>query len=330
MKSNKSLSLDKNHVTDHKGNDEKLSGILFQIKKYFASVCIIMLLIFQGYIFGVSDGLTLLVIIATMIFIWPMMSEILYNSRRTLSIYFRKESVVNEYIEKKNTILQIVVCGISSLALSILFIATTKGIILNHGYFPPLLILFIFNLVYYKFNAKLIASIRISLLEDNMNESIVRYGMTLLRIFIPAMVLNLILTLLFSAYDTYVFKTTDINFENFIRHTAEGNIIMANGHNQYSRIIINLYLFADNLKMAFAKYISEDMFHIDSFYFFLIVATFLNFIKLVFFSWAYIILFCGFDRFINGSSDKVERLLVKTVNVSNKYLEKIKSFKSKK
>ena len=103
MKSNRSLSLDKDNVTDQKDGDEKFSGILFQIKKYFASACVIIILIFQGYIFGVSDWLTLLVIIATMMFIWPMMSEILYSSRRTLGIYFKKESIINGYIEKKNT-----------------------------------------------------------------------------------------------------------------------------------------------------------------------------------------------------------------------------------
>jgi len=109
--------------------------------------------------------------------------------------------------------------------------------------------------------------------------------------------LNLILTLLFSGYDTAEFLHTNINFENFIDY-AERDSIMANGYNAYGRKIINAFLLLDNLRIALGKFIAQDLFHIHNYWLFFIIIAISNFMKLMFFSWSYILLYLGFQKIL--------------------------------
>ena len=265
-------------------------------RNLLAGVPVLLLLALQGYIVGRHDGLTLLLILITAAFIWYMTASLWYSKRQLLNIYLKEQSFLQRLIKKRNTPWQILVCTLLSLLLSILFTITAKGIILAHGYTILLVPLYLYNTA-----SNLIRRenpiAHPAILENHLNENLARHGILLINIFIPALLLNLLLTLLFSGYDTAEFMTSNINFENFIDY-AEADSIMANGHNPYGRKIVNAFLLLDNLRIALGKFIAQELFHIHSYWLFYLIIAISNFMKLMFFSWAYILLCLGFEKLL--------------------------------
>ena len=265
-------------------------------RNLLAGIPVLLLLALQGYIVGRHDGLTLLLILITALFIWYMTASLWYSKRQLLNIYLKEQSFLQRLIKKRNTPWQILVCTLLSLLLGILFTITAKGIILAHGYTIHLVPLYLYNTA-----SNLIRRenpiAHPAILENHLNENLARHGILLINIFIPALLLNLLLTLLFSGYDTAEFMTTNINFENFIDY-AEADSIMANGHNPYGRKIVNAFLLLDNLRIALGKFIAQELFHIHSYWLFYLIIAISNFMKLMFFSWAYILLCLGFEKLL--------------------------------
>ena len=265
-------------------------------RNLLAGIPVLLLLALQGYIVGRHDGLTLLLILITAAFIWYMTASLWYSKRQLLNIYLKEQSFLQRLIKKRNTPWQILVCTLLSLLLGILFTITAKGIILAHGYTILLVPLYLYNTA-----SNLIRRenpiAHPAILENHLNENLARHGILLINIFIPALLLNLLLTLLFSGYDTAKFMTSNINFENFIDY-AEADSIMANGHNPYGRKIVNAFLLLDNLRIALGKFIAQELFHIHSYWLFYLIIAISNFMKLMFFSWAYILLCLGFEKLL--------------------------------
>lgn len=264
--------------------------------KLLTSLPILLLLALQGYIVGQNDWLTLLLILITALFIWYMTASLWYSKKQMLNLYLKEQSFLQKLIKKRNTPWQILVCTLLAILLSILFTITTKGIILSHGYTIFLIALLTFNITY-QIIRNTNESGNISIVENNLNEYLAKHGILIIKILAPALTLNLILTLLFSGYDTAKFLNTNINFENFIDY-AEADSIMANGYNAYGRKIINAFLLLDNLRIALGKFIAQDLFHIHNYWLFFIIIAISNFMKLMFFSWSYILLYLGFEKIL--------------------------------
>ena len=265
-------------------------------QKLLASAAILLLLALQGYIVGRHDGLTLLLILLTTLIIWVMTASLWYSKRQILNLYLKDASFLQRLIKKRNTPWQILACTVLAVLLSILFVITTKGIILSHGYSVLFTALFAYNLIYKLARAEQ-RTVNFALIDNNLNEHLAKHGSLLLTIFMPALLLNLLLTLLFSGYDTAEFITSNINFENFIDY-AERDSIMGNGHNPYGRKIVNAFLLLDKLRIALGKFIAQDLFHIHSYWLFYLIIAISNFMKLMFFSWAYILLCLGFEKLL--------------------------------
>ena len=266
------------------------------ITKLLTSLPILLLLALQGYIVGQNDWLTLLLILITALFIWYMTASLWYSKKQMLNLYLKEQSLLQKLIKKRNTPWQILVCTLLAILLSILFTITTKGIILSHGYTIFLIALLTFNITY-QIIRNTNESGNISIVENNLNEYLAKHGILIIKILAPALMLNLILTLLFSGYDTAKFLNTNINFENFIDY-AEADSIMANGYNPYGRKIINAFLLLDNLRIALGKFIAQDLFQIHNYWLFFLIIAISNFMKLMFFSWSYILLYLGFQKIL--------------------------------
>lgn len=275
---------------------------IYYSRKFFASTAIIVLIFFQVTLLGKNDFLSTLITLLTAIFIFFMTSKIYQSNRELLGVYAKKNSFLEGFIDKRNTILQVFVCIILSIFLSVLFVITTKGIVIKQNSYLSLLIpLFIFNILLYKFIKKDIISSS-SIMEKNIHERAARHGLLLVKILVPSLLLNVILSIWFSAYDTYTFKTVNIDLNNFEEKLLEyalnpKGIIDPNESNKYSHILINAFLVMDNLKMIFAKLITELILKINSFHIIFFIFMLLNFIKLMFFSWTYVLLFHGFNIF---------------------------------
>ena len=265
-------------------------------RNFLAGIPVLLLLALQGYIVGRHDGLTLLLILLTTLIIWVMTASLWYSKRQILNLYLKDASFLQRLIKKRNTPWQILACTVLAVLLSILFVITTKGIILSHGYSVLFTALFAYNLIYKLARAEQ-RTVNIALIDNNLNEHLAKHGSLLLTIFMPALLLNLLLTLLFSGYDTAEFMRSNINFENFIDY-AEHDSIMGNGHNPYGRKIVNAFLLLDKLRIALGKFIAQDLFHIHSYWLFYLIIAISNFMKLMFFSWAYILLLLGLEKLL--------------------------------
>lgn len=266
------------------------------IAKLLTSLPILLLLTLQGYIVGKNDWLTLLLILITALIIWYMTASLWYSKKQMLNLYLKEQSFLQRLIKKRNTPWQILVCTLLAILLSILFTITTKGIILSHGYPIFLIALLAFNITYQTIRSTNKTK-NLGIVENNLNEYLAKHGILILKILAPALMLNLILTLLFSGYDTAEFLHTNINFENFIDY-AEADSIMANGYNPYGRKIINAFLLLDNLRIALGKFIAQDLFQIHNYWLFFLIIAISNFMKLMFFSWSYILLYLGFEKIL--------------------------------
>lgn len=266
------------------------------IAKLLTSLPILLLLTLQGYIVGKNDWLTLLLILITALIIWYMTATLWYSKKQMLNLYLKEQSFLQRLIKKRNTPWQILVCTLLAILLSILFTITTKGIILSHGYPIFLIALLAFNITYQTIRSTNKTK-NLGIVENNLNEYLAKHGILILKILAPALMLNLILTLLFSGYDTAEFLHTNINFENFIDY-AEADSIMANGYNPYGRKIINAFLLLDNLRIALGKFIAQDLFQIHNYWLFFLIIAISNFMKLMFFSWSYILLYLGFEKIL--------------------------------
>ena len=301
-----------NSEEEQEQEQEKTGWIIpFLNRKTLVNLFVPALLIAQGIFFGQNDYILFFILLVTTILIFLSTIEIYQSNREMLLIYAKKNSFLAAFIKRKNTPIQVITCIVISILLSILFTATIKGIVMNQGFWVPIIILLLFNYLFlYKFiNIGKVPSNKFA--EDNLNEDITKHGLMLIKIFIPALILNVILSFLFSAYDTYEFKTTELNLQNVVAYTYHNGAVLDNGYNHYSKIIINIYLLADNIRLAFAKYITTDIFRISGFYFFFFMAFLLNFLKLMFFSWTYILLFQGANGAFKKAANRIINFIKK-------------------
>lgn len=286
-------------------DENKEWKIPFFNRKALVNLSVPALLIAQGIFFGQNDYILFFILLITTVLIFLSTIEIYQSNREMLLIYAKKNSFLAAFIKRRNTPIQVITCIVISILLSILFTATIKGIVMNQGFWVPVIVLLIFNYLFlYKFvNIGKVPHNKFA--EENINEDITKHGLMLIKIFIPALILNFVLSFLFSAYDTYEFKTTELNLENVIAYTYHNGAVLDNGYNHYSKIVINIYLLADNIRLAFAKHITTDVFKINGFYFFFFMAFLLNFLKLMFFSWTYILLFQGANGIFKKAANRI-------------------------
>ena len=256
---------------------------------------IIALLLAQNYFFGKYDFVIFVIFLMTAFLISIFTIEIYRSNRHALSIFAKNKSWLEKFLLRPHSIWQIIVCTLISLFLSMLFIVTTKGIMLGNGAVTTIIILLIFNGVLYSnishnFSSK-------NIITKNFNRKVINHGILIIQVLVPALFLDLILTILFSFYDVYKFETAEITLMNFVEYTADSEeVVLNNGYNKYSRLFINAYLLIDNLRFAFARVIVKDFLHLDSQVTFFMIIFILNLVKLFFFSWVYIILLKGFSR----------------------------------
>ncbi|HAG52689.1 MAG TPA: hypothetical protein DCL21_02770 [Alphaproteobacteria bacterium] len=126
-------------------------------------------------------------------------------------------------------------------------------------------------------------------LDKNLNEDVSSHSKKLVSIFYAAVILNIILSFSFGAYDTFNFKTSDVSFDNFTEKTLEVSI-NKNAFNEYTRIFVNAYILMDLVKVAIAKMFIEIFGVANNFYGFYIVIFILNSFKFFVFSLSFFLL----------------------------------------
>lgn len=301
---------------------------LYKYLRLIIVLALVAMLIFvQTYFFGRSDTITMMIILATAFVIFLTSMQLFTNNRKLLGMYANDDGILHEYAEKKTTVLQWIIVPIMSLILAALFMVFLKGMVINQGLIVTAVILFPFSLWLYQHNNK---HSKNSLISQSINQSInniqeesaqhnikklfnkhIREHIDIItKILVPAIILNLILSIIFSTHNTYLFKSTDINFINFIEYSSNSpNIIENNGHNFYSKNIINAQILIENLQTAFNKYLVEQLFKLDNFFVLLSFSLIFNLIKHMFFCWTYIIVFNGIEKLTDFLYERMKKLI---------------------
>lgn len=267
----------------------------------------------QAYFFGVNDWIVVGFILLTAAFLYVSIIKLHSGNRKMLRVNAKPNSWLYNLLSRDTTIIMRIVAAFSSLILGTILVVLIKGMVLQQGYWPFFVTIVISSLLLYSFVNKDVNS---EFIDNNIHVDITQHGNNLARIFYAAIILNLMLSFAFSAYDTFEIKTSDINFSNFTDKAVEASFEKTE-FNQYSRIFINAYLLMDYIKVALAK-MFVDLFKLkDNFYGFYIVIFALNVFKLFAFSFSFVLLQKGFDGTANFLMPILKRFGVyieKTVN----------------
>ena len=283
------------------------------MKKYILTSIMLLVLFGQAYFFGVNDWIVVGFILLTAAFLYVSIIKLHSGNRKMLRVNAKPNSWLYNLLSRDTTIIMRIVAAFSSLILGTILVVLIKGMVLQQGYWPFFVTIVISSLLLYSFVNKDVNS---EFIDNNIHVDITQHGNNLARIFYAAIILNLMLSFAFSAYDTFEIKTSDINFSNFTDKAVEASFEKTE-FNQYSRIFINAYLLMDYIKVALAK-MFVDLFKLkDNFYGFYIVIFALNVFKLFAFSFSFVLLQKGFDGTANFLMPILKRFGVyieKTVN----------------
>lgn len=249
----------------------------------------------QAYFFGINDWVTLLFILTTACFLYVSLIKIHSGNRKMFKAGSKEGSWLHTFLSQDTTIMMRLIASFSSLLLSTLLVVLIKGMVLQQGYLPFFLIVTIASLLLYSL---INSDANYKIIDESIQKDIAKHSSELARIFYAAIILNLILAFAFSAYDTFDFKTSDVDFNNFTDKALEV-AFEKNSQNTYTRVLINAYLLMDFIKIALAK-LFIDLFNLkDNFYGFYIIIFALNAFKLFAFSFSFVLLQKGFDGVAN-------------------------------
>lgn len=202
------------------------------MKKYIITIMMTSLLFGQVYFFGVNDWLALLFVFITAIFLYQTLIKLQAGNRKLLSVNSEPGSWAYRYLTRETTFWMRVVVTCISLITSSVLIMVLKGIVIQQGYVPFFIVIIVSSLILYGFINKRISH---DIIEANINHKITQYGSQLASILYSAIILNIILSLTFSAHDTFAFMTSEVTFSNFIQKASE-QAIERNQDNNYSRV----------------------------------------------------------------------------------------------
>lgn len=227
--------------------------------------------------------------------------EFQMGSRFLIADHFNKDSEISQALRKPG-ILAIILSSLAAFFLAVSFLSFAKGLIIKHGFIALTLILFLISVFLYNVfsdshesNANEDKSVE-NTIKKHLARDTSYFANFAFKILIISIAINLIFALLFSAFDTANFISSNVLLANFDEHAVKQGIAFSE-HNSFSRALINAYLLMDSFKLALVNqlldvfYKTEDK--MGSFYLFYFLIFLLNIIKLIPFSVGFIFLLKG-------------------------------------
>lgn len=293
---------------------EKITEVASAKTKEFMSMSFLMIFFlgFQGYFFGVDDEISLISICLTSLLLFITIHKIHVSSREILRLNVKTDSWLHKFLTGKS-FFTIFTALLISLIASIILVTILKGMIINYGQIVVLFIIFIASFTI--FSTVELFSIGQNYFKENLKEELASFANKFVVLISLVLIFNLIISIFITILDIDTFINSKVNLNNFI----EGIILVdKNGSNFYSRIIINFYLFIDNLKIAVTNYSFTNILEInkaDYFWTLFFSSLFFNFIKMFGFSFAFIYLQISVTELINKIQTKTIKKEEKNENM---------------
>ena len=211
-----------------------------------------LLSILQFYFFARSDSYVVPFYLLSGFFIYQSVIDWQTKMRHVLALYAKKDTWLEHWLMREHSMLSIGLSLLFSAVLSFCLLVVLSGLLLVYGH--SILFFFLFFVVFYA-----VASIQINRFSWHLNSFSTRfscYATTSLSIIFWALFLNVLLSLFISFYDVNNFFHSYVSLSNFDSITVQQSIVRMLD-NQYSRLLLNMYLLVDNFKLALVYQLSE-------------------------------------------------------------------------
>lgn len=267
------------------------------------AVFMVFFLLMQGYFFGENDLISVISILLTSILLFIKIHKFHVSSREILRLNVNPTSSLYFFLTGKS-FFTIITALFISLITSVILITILKGILINYGYLYTFLIILTSSLIIYLSSE--LFNVNQKILKNNLKEELFSFIDIFIILISLVLLFNLIISTFVTTLEINSFIKSTITLNNFEEY-AILNSIEKNNNNFYTRIIVNLYLFIDNLKIATTNTFFTNFLDIDKrdYFWTLFFSTFLfNFIKLFGFSFAFIYLQISITELINKTQIK--------------------------
>jgi len=251
--------------------------------------------------FGVNDWLSLLMLFASIMFLYPIILVGQMTLRNVAKAAVQEDSGLYAFLNKPKTVPQQLASFVVAVVLGVAFLTVSKGIVINHGLLPVVIIVFFLA---WWISGRLVVHPDLAVLENrHLNRKALvatvsgeesrdrgrpSPDVSFLSLFAAILVLNLLLAMLLSAKDLFTFFVADVTISNF-RSYAAGYGVEAGAFNSVSRVFINVYVLFESFKLAAANEIlialgiEKSGSHSAYYLFYMLVLAF-NVLKLLAFS----------------------------------------------
>jgi len=238
----------------------------------------------NAYVFGTNDKVSLLLLAVSLFLLYPVILVGQMTIRNAAKTNFTPESGIYQWLNKPKTLWQQIFSLILAAILSISFLIVAKGIVIEHGLIASLLIVFLVTSA----ASALITSTKAKDAQDRtVSHEVTRHhpaDLSFLGLFLAVFFVNLALALVLSAAETHKFLGSDVGFLNFVQYASDRSIPKLDT-NEFSRILINVYVIMDAFKLAVVNELLSA-FHVDkqNYFVFYPLLFVLNLLKLFAFS----------------------------------------------
>jgi hypothetical protein len=265
------------------------------MEKYVLTGLLCSILFIQERIFGFNDYLAVVFLCIYVSFFFVTLAKLHAGGRRMLRVNALQDSWLYRVLSRESTFSMKIYVAISSLILGSIFTVLVKGMVLQKGHFVFFSIVIFSCILLHPFINRKISS---ELVDRNLNEDIAQHGSELVRILYASIFLTIVLSIVFSLFETIEFINSSVDLSNFGQKTLDVSYAKTED-NEYSRIFINAYLLVDNLKIALAKAILGGFELQENFAGLYMAILLLNILKLFAFSVSFVILLKGLESTSN-------------------------------
>lgn len=254
---------------------------------------------------------------------WLMKDGVLefqMGSRHLLADHFRKDSAAQEILNNPGFLTHIF-AFIAAFIVTLGFFITLKGMSINHGSIPVIVIISGMTYALYKMLMPTVdrseepessPKAKPDLSERHLGDSAYRYAKFVMGMVLITVILNIALASLLSAKDTMDFVTSESNFDTF-DHRAVDRSVAYNGLNPVSRALLNGYILSSEFRTALTNEILDSFIDTSDraslFYGFWPFYFVLNLVHALPFSLGFVLLLRGLRKRNDAIKLRIERLL---------------------
>lgn len=277
--------------------------------RYVLAVFIAIYLYLQQAFFSEHDLISLFLILITTVIMYSVVLELQVGNKKALRVNSKKGSFIYNVLSNDKTIWTKLMSFVVSFFFAFILVVILKGIVLNHGIISFLVIITLTSLIIFTFLNNESGS---ETVKANLADDLANHANNFLYLFVVAISLNVILSLLMSAHDLFSFLNSNVNFQNFDQKAASEQVEKT-GYNDFTRPIMNLYILLDFFKIAIANQFMASVLNISTeqkvyyFYVFYLFVFILNMFKLFAFSLSFVLLQKGLEKSARKSIPYIQR-----------------------